>query len=86
MVKGFDYLSFTYMARSRKQFADALETLASMLEIPSGVEVRPIEVEQRDEASYCNQVEREPSTPDGLPWFSDIKRYFEDRSFPPDAS
>lgn len=41
VVKRFDCLSFTYMARSRKQFADALETLASMLEIPSGVEVRP---------------------------------------------
>lgn len=55
------------------------------LEIPSGVEVKPIEVEQRDEAAYCNQVESEPSTPYGLPWFSDIKRYLEDRSFPPDA-
>lgn len=53
--------------------------------VPSRVEVRPIEVKQIDEASYCNQVERELSTSDSLPWFSNIKRYSEDHKFPPNA-
>lgn len=79
LIKQFKAISFTYMKRTRNQFADALATLASMIEIPEGVDVRPIEVMQQDSPSYCNQIE-EAATPGGLPWYHDIKAYLEERS------
>lgn len=60
LIKKFERIKFTYLSRTKNQFADALATLASMVEIPEGVKMRPIEVEQRDEPRwYCNQIREE---------------------------
>jgi hypothetical protein len=53
-----------------------------MIEIPSGVEMRPIEVKQKDEPAYCNLRQGEGVAPDGNPWYYDIKIFLEDRTFP----
>ncbi|XP_077219757.1 uncharacterized protein LOC143853947 [Tasmannia lanceolata] len=42
LMKSFHNISFTYISRLRNRFADALATLASMVDIPVGVKVRPL--------------------------------------------
>lgn len=38
-------------------------------------------IEQINEPAYFYQIETEPQS-DGLPWYTDIIKYFEDRTFP----
>ena len=47
LVGRFDDLSYTHLPRAQNQFADALATLASMIDIPKRVVVRPLLVETR---------------------------------------
>ena len=48
LIPQFEKVTFTYVPRLKNQFADALATLASMVELPVGVKMRPILIEQRD--------------------------------------
>jgi hypothetical protein len=36
----------------KNRFADALATLASMVELPDGIRLRPVMIEQRDRPAY----------------------------------
>ncbi len=45
LSKSFEYLTFDYIGRRRNNFTDALATLASMIDIPQGVDMTPIEIE-----------------------------------------
>ncbi|WJZ91335.1 hypothetical protein VitviT2T_010416 [Vitis vinifera] len=56
------------------QFADALATLASMIDIPVDAIVRPLLIESRSApAYYCLIDDVEPD--DGLPWYHDIYHF-----------
>jgi len=46
LTKTFDKFEYTIIPKSQNQFADALATLAFMVEIPEGVWTRPLEIEQ----------------------------------------
>ena len=46
LTKTFDKLEYIIIPRAQNQFADALATLASMVEIPEGVWTWPFEIEQ----------------------------------------
>ena len=46
LTKTFDDIGYTIIPRAHNQFADALATLASMVEILEGVWMRPLEIEQ----------------------------------------
>ena len=46
LTKTFDDIGYTIIPRAQNQFADALATLASMVEILEGVWMRPLEIEQ----------------------------------------
>ena len=52
MKSRFEVVTFTHVPRLKNQFADALATLASMIEIPVGVKMRPLVIEQRDVSAY----------------------------------
>ena len=45
LVGRFDDLNYTHLPRAQNQFADALATLASMINTPEGVVVRPLLIE-----------------------------------------
>ena len=45
LTKTFDKIEFTIIPRAQNQFADALATLASMVEILEGVWKQPLEIE-----------------------------------------
>ena len=74
LVGRFDDLSYTHLPREQNQFADALATLASMIDIPEGVVVRPLLVEIRSVPTYCCLI-YESGFDDGLPWYHDIYQF-----------
>ena len=47
LVDKFDELRYIHLPRAENQFADALATLAYVIEIPVGVIVRPLLIETR---------------------------------------
>ena len=53
LVDRFDELRYIHLLRAENQFADALATLASVIEIPTGVTVRPLLIETRSAPTYC---------------------------------
>ncbi|KAI8543302.1 hypothetical protein RHMOL_Rhmol08G0206000 [Rhododendron molle] len=76
LIPHFSKVTFTHVSRLRNQFADALATLASMVEIPVGVKLRPIVIEQRDTPVY-QHVMAIDERDNGHPWYYDIWIYVE---------
>ncbi|XP_039156062.1 uncharacterized protein LOC120287353 [Eucalyptus grandis] len=72
LVKEFDEISFDYLLRSQNQFADALATLSSMLQVTDGLSVNPLQIDVLKKPAYCLMIEEEP---DGQPWYYDIMNY-----------
>ncbi|KAL6310802.1 hypothetical protein AAG906_017437 [Vitis piasezkii] len=58
----------------KNQFTDALATLASMIEIPMGVTIRPLLIETRSTPAYCCLI-GDIEDQDGLPWYHDIYQF-----------
>lgn len=63
----FKKCNFIYLPRDKNQFANALATLAAMIEIPKDNTICPLLIEQRQEPVYCfftkveyEEFEREP--------------------------
>ncbi|XP_010665037.1 uncharacterized protein LOC104882648 [Vitis vinifera] len=52
LVDRFDELRYTHLPIVENQFADALATLAYVIEIPTGVTVRPLLIESRSAPAY----------------------------------
>uniref|UniRef100_A0A2N9G9T8 Integrase catalytic domain-containing protein n=1 Tax=Fagus sylvatica TaxID=28930 RepID=A0A2N9G9T8_FAGSY len=57
LVPKFKYVTFTYTPRAHNHFADALATLASLIKLVEGDDVRPLRIETRDIPAYCVCVE-----------------------------
>ena len=73
------------MPRAENQFADALATLASLIVIPAGVNVRPLLIETRSApAYYCLIGEIEDQFE--LPWYHDIYQFLSCGAYPESAS
>ena len=74
LVVRFDDLRYTHMPKAWNQFANALATLASMIDIPANATVRPLLIESRSAPAYCCLIDDiEPD--DGLPWYHDIYHF-----------
>ena len=83
----FESVKFLYIPRNQNSFADALATLASMVEIPEGMNEVQISIEQRDKPAFCLAIEIEgvemvdPST-----WYYDIWRVLKEGVYPEGAN
>uniref|UniRef100_A0A2N9EGF8 Integrase catalytic domain-containing protein n=1 Tax=Fagus sylvatica TaxID=28930 RepID=A0A2N9EGF8_FAGSY len=89
LVPKFKYVTFTYTPRAHNHFADALATLASLIKLVEGDDVRPLRIETRDIPAYCVCVEECMNVEaeiDNKPWYYDIKRFIQDREYPPRAT
>ena len=74
LVDRYDELRYIHLPRAENQFADALATLASMIEIPAGVTVPPLLIETRSApAYYCLIGDIEDQ--DELPWYHEIYQF-----------
>eukprot|EP00261_Vitis_vinifera_P030644 XP_019071887.1 PREDICTED: uncharacterized protein LOC109121615 [Vitis vinifera] len=85
LIDRFDVLRYIHLPRVENLFADALATLASLIVIPAGVNVRPLLIETRSAPAYCcligeieNQIE--------LPWYHDIYQFLSCGAYPESAS
>ena len=66
LVRRFNDLRFIHLPRAQNQFADALATLASMIDISTDVVTRPLIIELRTVPAYCCLID-EAEIQDGLP-------------------
>ncbi|XP_019256366.1 PREDICTED: uncharacterized protein LOC109234759 [Nicotiana attenuata] len=83
LCKKFTKIEFKHVPRIQNEFVDALATLSSMIQHPDKNYIESIEVEIRDQHTYCFHVNEEP---DGKPWYHDIKRFLATRKYPKNAT
>ncbi|XP_043710438.1 uncharacterized protein LOC122659391 [Telopea speciosissima] len=69
-IKNFEEITFEYLSRVNNKFADALATLASMVECSSNAQIRPFLVDKQCEPAYEESVNA--LTADGKEWFTPI--------------
>ena len=67
-------MRYTHLPRSQNMFANALATLASMIDILVDVTVCPLLIESRSVPAYCCLID-ETEFDDGLPWYHDIYQF-----------
>ncbi|RVW15989.1 Retrovirus-related Pol polyprotein from transposon 297 [Vitis vinifera] len=85
LIDRFDVLRYIHLPRAENQFADALATLASLIVIPTGVNVRPLLIETRSAPAYCcliGEIEDQIE----LPWYHDIYQFLSFGAYPESAS
>ena len=81
LVDRFEELRYIHLPRVENQFADALATLVSVIEIPAGVIVRPLLIETKSTPAYCCLI-GDIEDRDGLPWYHDIYQFLSCGAYP----
>ncbi|XP_043699974.1 uncharacterized protein LOC122650642 [Telopea speciosissima] len=84
LVKSFDEITFEYLPRDNNRFADALATLASMVECTPNTQVRPFLVDRRHGSAYEESVN--VLTTDGKSWSAPIIDFIRERKYPPNST
>ena len=70
------------MPRAQNQFADALATLASLVQIPENTFVRSIEIKRKEVPTHKREVcMLDDEINDGKPWYYNIRNFVEDRVY-----
>ena len=88
LTKTFDKIEYTVIPIAQNQFADALATLTSMVEIPEGVWTRPLEFEQsygmihKEKAKASVLVIEE----ERVPWYYSIMKFLDLGVYPNGAN
>ena len=85
LVARFEELRYIHLPREENQFADALATLAFVVEIPAGVIVRPLLIETRSAPAYCCLI-GDIENQDELPWYHDIYQFLSCGDYPETAT
>ncbi|KAL6347639.1 hypothetical protein AAG906_026167 [Vitis piasezkii] len=85
LIEKFEELKYIHLPRAHNQFADALATLASTVDIPTNVVVRPLLIETRSAPAYCHLID-ETEVQDDLPWFHDICQFLRFGTYPEAAT
>ncbi|XP_043697293.1 uncharacterized protein LOC122648098 [Telopea speciosissima] len=79
MIKNFEEITFEYLPRVNNRFADALATLASMVECSSNTQIQPFLVDKRCEPAYEESVN--VLIADGKVWFTPIVDFIRERRY-----
>ncbi|MDP0941601.1 hypothetical protein, partial [Klebsiella quasipneumoniae] len=79
----FHRVEFLHLPREENQFADALSKLASLLNIPPGMQTIPIVVERSHEPAYVCDFEAEEEQNE--PWYQAIINFKRDGEYPPNT-
>ena len=85
LVTRFDELRYIHLPRVENQFVDTLATLASIVEIPTGVIVRPLLIETRFAPAYCFLI-GDIENQNELPWYHDIYQFLSCGDYPKTAT
>ncbi|RVW47398.1 hypothetical protein CK203_105890 [Vitis vinifera] len=81
LVARFDDLRNVHLPRAQNRFANALATLASSVDMPIDVVVRPLLIEWRFAPAYCCLI-GEIEVQDDLPWYHDIYQFLRFGTYP----
>ena len=65
----------------QNQIADALATMASMMDGPKEDEAKPIVLEQKEELAYCMTIEKDEGKNGEGEWYSNILQYLKDGTY-----
>ncbi|XP_071918759.1 uncharacterized protein [Coffea arabica] len=79
LAKQFRNLEFRHLPRARNAFADALATLASMIQYPDELKIEPIQIQLQDKPAHCWAADESSDT---TPWFNDLKEFLKTGSYP----
>eukprot|EP00258_Populus_trichocarpa_P025576 XP_024441595.1 uncharacterized protein LOC112324178 [Populus trichocarpa] len=79
LANEFEEIKFTHISKNKNQFASALATLASMTQVDTRSKIQPIDIEVRRFQAHCCLIEE---SPDGKPWYNDIKKFLQNREYP----
>ena len=66
----------------QNQIANALATMASMMDRPKEDEARPIVLEQKEETAYCMTIEEDEGKDGEGKWYSNVLQYLKDGTYP----
>nr|XP_027095987.1 uncharacterized protein LOC113715883 [Coffea arabica] len=83
LAKQFQNLEFRHLPRARNAFADALATLASMIQYPDELKIEPIQIQLQNKPAHCWAADESSDT---TPWFNDLKEFLKTGSYPQHAS
>ncbi|XP_070020391.1 uncharacterized protein [Nicotiana sylvestris] len=83
LMKRFTKIEFKHIPRVQNEFADALDTLCSIIQHSDKNFIDPIPVRIHSHLAYCAHVEEEPN--ENL-LFHDIKEYLAKREYPEQAN
>ncbi|XP_047313953.1 uncharacterized protein LOC124917607 [Impatiens glandulifera] len=81
LIAKFESVVFIHAPRSQNHFADALATLAAMTQIPEGIKIKPLKIQQRCNRIYEKLVVANTSI-SSKPWFEPIQSYIERGEYP----
>ena len=75
LTKTFDKIESTIIPKAQNQFADALATLVSSVEIPEGMWTWPLEIEQSYEEVHKRKTEALVMIvkEEEVPWYYDVR-------------
>ena len=82
-------INFAYFPRAHNQFPDALTTLASMVKLLEGADMRQLHIEVCGVPAYCMNIEEcinVEAEVNGKPWDHDIRAYIKHSEYPPRAT
>ena len=85
LVDRFDELRYIHLPRAENQFADALATLAYVIEISTGVTMQPLLIDCRSAPTYCCLI-GDIEDQDELPCYHDIYQFLSCGAYPESAS
>ena len=77
----FSKIQYQYVPRMQNQIADALATMASMIDGPKEDEARPIVLEQKEEPTQYMTIEDDEGKNREGEWYSDILQYLKDGTY-----
>src|SRR4030043_130694 len=83
LLNFFNKVELHHIPRDENQMANALATLGSMYKVKFDNEVPLISIRRLERPAYVFTVE---AAIDDKPWFHDVKRYLQNREYPPGAS
>jgi len=89
LISKFRNITFTFLPQAHNQFTDTLATLASMVKLSEGNDIRQLRIEVCGVPAYCINIEECMSVEveaDRKLWYYDIKAYIKNGEYPLDAT
>jgi len=88
LISKFWNITFAYLPWAHNQLADALATLASMVKLSKGDDMRQLHIEVRGVPAYCMNIKECMNVEveaNRKPWYHYIKAYIKNSEYPPSA-